>query len=456
MIEEARIKHFNDSRKTSGDYVLYWMQASQRAKYNHALEFAVEKANELRQPLIVYFGLTINYPEANLRHYRFMLEGIQETKLALSHRGINMIIRVESPEIGALNMSANASLLVCDCGYLRIQRKWRQYVVDRAACPVFQVEGEVIVPVEAVSTKEEYSAATFRPKILKQLPTYMVKLAQNRCRINSLNLEFEGIDVSKALVGLDIDRSVPPVKGFKGGIKEAEMRLKVFVKDKLSAYKDKKNDPNADVLSNLSPYLHFGQISPLEIALKVANTGIPDADTFLEELIVRRELSMNYCFYNSTYDTFEGLPAWAKRTLKEHGSDNRQYSYSFEEFETASTHDEYWNAAQTEMVITGKMHGYMRMYWGKKILEWSASPEEAYNTAVYLNNKYELDGRDPNGFTGIAWCFGKHDRPWGTRPVLGNIRFMSAEGLRRKFDVATYVSKNSRSSGRATQNENQT
>jgi deoxyribodipyrimidine photo-lyase len=191
----------------------------------------------------------------------------------------------------------------------------------------------------------------------------------------------------------------------------------------------------------MSPYLHFGQISPLYIALKVQGAKSPGQDSFLEELIVRRELSMNFVLYNRHYDSFDCLPAWAQASLTAHGKDRRPYLYPLKTFETAQTHDPYWNAAQGEMLITGKMHGYMRMYWGKKILEWSSSPEEAYRIALYLNNKYELDGRDPNGFAGVAWCFGKHDRAWGERPIFGKIRYMNANGLRRKFDAGAYVKK---------------
>jgi deoxyribodipyrimidine photo-lyase len=189
----------------------------------------------------------------------------------------------------------------------------------------------------------------------------------------------------------------------------------------------------------MSPYLHFGQISPLEIALQVLQSSSQGKESYLDELIIRRELAINYVFYNHNYDSFNGLPQWAQKTLLSHKSDERTYTYSLIQLEKADTHDAYWNAAQREMITTGKMHGYMRMYWGKKILEWSSSPEEAFKTALYLNNKYELDGRDPNGFAGIAWCFGKHDRPWASRPIFGNIRFMSAEGLKRKFDVEKYT-----------------
>jgi len=191
----------------------------------------------------------------------------------------------------------------------------------------------------------------------------------------------------------------------------------------------------------MSPYLHFGQISPLEITLEISKTRSRSKEAYLEELIVRRELSMNFVHYNETYDSYDSIPQWARKTLRAHQKDRRDYLYRREEFEQGKTHDPYWNAAQKEMVVTGKMHGYMRMYWGKKILEWSKTPQEAFETALYLNNKYELDGRNPNGFTGVAWCFGKHDRPWGERAIFGNVRYMNEGGLKRKFDAEKYVEK---------------
>jgi deoxyribodipyrimidine photo-lyase len=202
-----------------------------------------------------------------------------------------------------------------------------------------------------------------------------------------------------------------------------------------------RNDPNEEAVSNLSPYLHFGQISPLYIALEVLKSGDKGAEVFLEELIVRRELSLNFVYYNRAYDKFEGLPHWARQTLREHQKDKREAVYSPDELEKAQTSDPYWNAAQKEMIRTGKMHNYMRMYWGKRIIEWTRTPEEAFRTALSLNNKYELDGRDPNGFTGVAWCFGRHDRPWPNQPVLGKVRIMKASGLRRKFDADAYARK---------------
>lgn len=444
MIEETRIRPLNKRLAVKGDYILYWMQASQRTEYNHALQFAIEQANQRKLPLIVYFGLTDAFPEANERHYYFMLEGIKDVQQALSSRGIGCVIERISPEIGALKFAKRASLVVCDRGYLKIQKQWRQHVAENIECLLLQVESDVVVPIEIASNKEEYSAATLRRKIMPTLYKYFVPLSEEISIIDSSRLEFESHDISdirKTVSALDIDHSVKPVAGFHGGTAKAKKRLEEFINQKLNSYDDLRNDPNEDGLSNLSPYLHFGQISPLYVALNVSQQSSPGKDAFLEELIIRRELSMNFVYYNQQYDSFTGLPAWTKRTLNEHEKDPREYIYSLEELEQAHTHDPYWNAAQREMVITGKMHGYMRMYWGKKILEWTATPKEAYEIALYLNNKYELDGRDPNGFAGVAWCFGKHDRPWGRRPIFGNVRYMSANGLKRKFDVEKYASR---------------
>jgi deoxyribodipyrimidine photo-lyase len=270
---------------------------------------------------------------------------------------------------------------------------------------------------------------------LKEIP---IKKDALGLRFRSVNLD----DVKGIITRLKIDGSVTPVDSFRGGASQAEQHLEGFIATKLKDYAERRSDPSLNLGSHMSPYLHFGQISPLYIALKVRQArgqSKKAKDAYLEELVVRRELSMNFVQYNDTYDTFDALPQWAKDTLKAHQKDRREYVYNLEEWETARTHDPYWNAAQQEMVATGKMHNYMRMYWGKKILEWSKTPEEGYRIALYLNNKYELDGRDPNGFAGVAWCFGKHDRAWKERPVFGKVRYMNAAGLRRKFDIETYV-----------------
>jgi len=444
MIQPERIEVLNGKSLTDGKYVLYWMQAAQRAEYNHALEYSIRNANELRKPVVVFFGITENFPEANERHYYFMLEGLKQVQTALQRKGIQMVIWHKSPDVGAVAVAEEAALLVVDAGQLRIQRRWRENAARRVKCPLHEVETNLIVPVEQASDKENFSAGTFRPRITKQLDYYLAPLKHTKPKRDSIGLKLKSLNIDnidRTISKLKVDRSVGKASTFEGGSEEAKRRLSDFLKTKLDEFADLRNDPGAECLSNMSPYLHFGQISPLYIALEVSKTASPGKDAYLEELIVRRELSHNFVFYNSNYDSFACLPPWARNTLNYHRRDKREYAYSLAEFEPAKTHDPYWNAAQKEMLITGKMHGYMRMYWGKKILEWSKDPRTAFKIALYLNNKYELDGRDPNGFAGVAWCFGKHDRAWGERPVFGKVRYMNAAGLKRKFDPDAYVKK---------------
>ena len=442
MVQDERIKRLNNKPVRPGRYVLYWMQAAQRIDYNHALEFAIGLANEKKLPVVVCFGLTDDYPGANFRHYYFMLEGLSVLPEAMAKRGVQMVVRKGRPERVAVDMAKDAAALIVDDGYLSHQRKWRSQVAKQAGCGVFEVCTNLIVPVETASAKQEFAARTFRPRIHRQLDKFLCELKKQKTKKDSLGLKFDGLDIidtDNILAGLNIDDSVGPSPIFHGGTSKAKKLLKDFTDNKLDDFADKRNDPNAGCLSNMSPYLHFGQISPLYIALAVSRCQSAGKEAYLEELIVRRELSHNFVYYNDNYDSPAGLEKWSLKTLAEHKNDNRQYVYSRNELEKAATHDEYWNAAQKEMIFTGKMHGYMRMYWGKKILEWSEDIETAYANAIYLNDKYELDGRDPNGYTGIAWCFGKHDRAWAERPVFGKVRYMNAAGLKRKFDIDAYV-----------------
>jgi len=444
MIQPERILELNDTPVQDRGVVLYWMQAAQRAEWNHAMETAIRLANKRSKPVVAAFSLTDDFPEANLRHYAFMLQGLKETQAALAKRGIQLLILRGSPEQTIPPLAKQADAVVTDDGYLRIQVQWRRQVAQRCDCRVTEVTTNVIVPVETASEKENFSAGTLRPRIHKHLDTFLVPLKHTKPKHPSLDLAMKSFDISDidaALTKLKIDRSVTPSPFYTGGTSQAKKRLKQFIRDKLDDYDTKRNDPLEDCQSNLSPYLHFGQISPLYIALEVLKTDSPGNDSFLEELIVRRELSHNFVYYNPRYDDYNALPAWALRTLNFHAKDKREYVYSQEQFANAETHDPAWNAAQMEMVLTGKMHNYMRMYWSKKILEWSRSPKTAFKIALTLNNTYELDGRDPNGFAGVAWCFGKHDRAWGDRPVFGKVRYMNAAGLKRKFDVDAYIQK---------------
>jgi len=447
MIHPSRIQPLNGRSIQDGRYILYWMQASQRVDCNHALEYAVGEANERNLPVVVVFGLTDRFPEAKLRHYAFMTEGLEEVRKGLNRRGIRFVLFHRSPELAATAMAEEAALVVVDRGYLRIQRQWRNHVAKNAPCAVVQVESEAVVPVETASPKEEYTAGTLRPKLQRILEGYLVPLKERPVRKDSLSLRLDADpegDLTSLLKKMKIDRGVSPARAFRGGTARANALLEEFIAKKLRHYDELRNDPALDYSSHLSPYLHFGQVSPLTVALRVSGErSIPAAarESFLEELIVRRELSMNFVFYNDRYDEYECLPDWARKTLAEHAKDRRNYLYDPEQWERAGTHDPYWNAAQREMMITGKMHNYMRMYWGKKLLEWSRTPAEAFRTALTLNNRYELDGRDPNGFAGVAWCFGKHDRAWFERKVFGKIRYMNDAGLRRKFDMDAYLKK---------------
>ena len=440
MIEKERIKHLNDKKYQSKKYIVYWMQQSQRTSYNHALEYAISISNKYKKPLIVFFGLTNDYPNANIRHYKFLTEGLKDVERDLENREINFILYQTSPEIGAIEISNNACLMVVDRGYLKIQRDWRIKVANKIKCPLIQIESDVVVPVEITSDKEEYAAFTIRDKIKSKLNYFLKPVSVEKYKLGFLEIEADKIDI-KDISNEQFNGSVKPVNSYVGGSTQALKHLKIFLKEKIDNYAEKRNDPTLNFVSNLSPYLHFGHISPLKIALEVIKNQSPGKESYLEELIVRRELSMNYIYYNRNYDKFKGIPEWAKKSLKKHEKDKRLYNYSLEILEKADTHDSYWNAAQKQMLIEGKMHGYMRMYWGKKIIEWTKNPQNAFDIVLYLNNKYELDGRDPNGFTGVAWCFGKHDRPWAERSIFGNIRYMNENGLKRKFEIEQYVNK---------------
>ena len=444
MIQPERIHPLNDAKVRRGDFVLYWMQAAQRAEYNHALEYAVRQANELGKPLVAFFGLTPDFPGANERHYAFLLEGLKETQAALRGRGIRLVVRKGRPDEGVIRLGRRAALAVADDGHLRIERAWRARAAAGLGCPLVEVATNTVVPVETASPKEEYAAATLRPKIYRHLDRFLVPLAETGLRKGSQGLDLESLDIgdtARVLTGLKPRRDAPPVRTFRGGTSQARRLLREFLATKLAGYAEDRNDPALEATSRLSPYLHFGQVSPLFVALEVMKAPPYGRAPFLEELIVRRELAFNFVHYNRAYDRFAALPDWCRATLREHTGDRREFTYSAAELESGRTHDPFWNAAQKEMVLTGRMHGYMRMYWGMKILEWSESPERAFRTALALNNRYELDGRDPNGFAGVAWCFGKHDRPWARRAVFGTVRYMNAAGLRRKFDADAYVRK---------------
>lgn len=444
---DERVSPLNQRPQRSGLYVLYWMQQAQRAEDNPALEHALAAANRRGLPLAVCFGLSHRYPEANLRHYVFMLQGLRETAAALAARGIGFVLRLGPPDRVALDLAADAALLVCDGGHLRHQRRWQQTVAEAAACPAVRVETEVIVPPDTVSTKAEYAARTLRPKIQRRLNGFLAlpKPAPTHHRAAGLGLAGEDLSDLQALLSrLEIDRSVAPVdRWFVGGTREAKHRFAAFMAEGLRRYAANGNQPQVGDISRMSPYLHFGQVSPTWLALQVQHARADEADraAYLEQLVVRRELAINFVRHTPDYDSYACLPGWARQTLDAHRRDPRPQRYTPAQLEAGETHDPYWNAAMADMRTTGFMHNTMRMYWGKQVLAWSQSPEAAHETLIRLNNRYFLDGRDPNSYASVGWIFGLHDRPWPERPIFGKVRAMTAAGLRRKYNIEAYVAK---------------
>jgi len=444
MIREERINDFTPKRKNEGD-VIYWMSREQRINDNPGLLLARHLAAKMDCGFSVVFTLANSFQGATLRHYDFMLRGIQEVATGLHKLNIPFfILQGDPPEKLSEFAKANKTgTVVVDFDPLKTKRAWYSEAIKKLPSKFIEVDGHNIVPARFVSDKCEFAAYTLRPKINRLLGDFLEDFPK-------LEPMPAGSDTRKppnsadVLDSLNIDRRVEPVNWILPGEKEALKTLNAFIEERLPGYEEHRNDPNKEMVSDLSPYLHFGQISSQRIAVEVLKRRGKDknSEAFLEELIVRKELSDNFCHYNSDYDNVNGFHDWAKKTHKEHARDEREYTYTSAEFEEGETHDPLWNAAQMEMVKKGKMHGYMRMYWAKKILEWTASPAEALETAIYLNDRYELDGRDPNGYTGIAWSIGGvHDRAWTERPVFGKIRYMNYNGCKRKFDVDAYIRK---------------
>jgi deoxyribodipyrimidine photo-lyase len=444
MISPKRVRLLQAGSETKSP-VIYWMSRDQRVHDNWALLFAQQLAIEKKVPLAVKFNLVPDFLEATIRQYGFMIKGLKELQMELEHYNIPFFLTIGKPEeeIPKFIKKNHASVLISDFDPLRIKRIWKREVAKRIQIPFYEVDAHNIVPCLYSSDKIEFAAYTFRPKINKVIIEFLTEFPQLK-KMNKSELSSDKIDWEKINKSLKINISVKEVDWIKPGEKAASNCMNDFLENKFEHYHTLKNDPTKDTQSNLSPYLHFGQISAQRVALETQrlNRNRESEKSFLEELIIRKELSDNFCHYNLKYDSFEGFHSWARTSLNEHRKDEREFVYSLEEFEQAKTHEDLWNAAQQELLITGKLHGYMRMYWAKKILEWSTSPEEALRIAIYLNDKYELDGRDPNGYTGCAWSIGGvHDRPWFERPVFGKIRYMNRNGAKNKFDIQNYIQK---------------
>ncbi len=442
----GRVRKLKDAPIKSGQFV-YWMQRDQRVNDNWALIYTQNAALESNSTLTVIFCLVPEFQNATIRQYDFMLKGLEEVEKNLRCKNIPFVMLSGNPaeEIPGFLKKINASFLVTDFNPLGFISNWKKEIAEKINIPFHEVDAHNIVPCWQASDKQDFAAYTIRPKINKLLDEFLEEFPVVKKQTKSVILNEN--NWSELRKKLRIDQNVKPVDWIKPGENESHKMLEEFINERFENYHVERNDPVKNNSSHLSPYFHFGQLSPQRAALAVSPLihSEESRKAFLEELIIRRELSDNYCFYNPNFDSLEGIHPWAKDTLTKHRKDKREFIYSPDEFENGCTHDELWNAAQMELVTTGKMHGYMRMYWAKKILEWTKTPEDAFNIALYLNDKYELDGRDPNGYVGIAWSIGGvHDRAWTERPVFGKIRYMNYNGCKRKFDVKSYIQKHLR------------
>ena len=432
-----------------GKCVVYWMQRAQRGLDNPALDLAIALGNELGLPVIAFFSIIANFPHANLRHYTFLNQGLPDIEEDLAGRNVSFIVRrPPDNQLEKFLQEVGAALLVGDENPCREPERWRRVLAKRLQLPFLTVDADVVVP-SKLFPKHQYALHIMKRKLYAELPKYLVPLpgtkAQNGWKRPT---HFESFhvrdDVTKGWK--NFDRTVGPVDNFTGGTHAALRQLKDFAHDHLHAYETRRNHPESAGTSRMSPYLHFGHISPLTIAL-VAQGAVEEGkaskaayDAYINELIGWREISVNFVKYVPDYDTLECAPAWAQKTLREHARDKRSPEYTLEELEQSRTYDELWNTAQTQMVKYGWMQNYLRMYWAKKILEWSPNPARAYEYAVILNDKYELDGRDPNGYAGVAWAIaGVHDRPWFERSIFGTIRYMSGASTGKKFNSKRYI-----------------
>lgn len=451
----------NSEDKKDGTCVLYWMNSAVRESFNHSLEVAAFTASNRKLPLVALYVLDVTYPDWSERHFQFAAEGLLDVRAKLADRGVPLaILKVNDAEtvgstVADLAVSSNAVRVIADAPLpLHRERIWMNNAVDGCEnnrVPLIQVETNVVVPIHEVTDKDEYAARTIRPKIHRKWDSYFERLP--KCEVkhqlkawpqNSLD-GHEKWDCDSGSLS-DICRRAPEVsRFFKGGYDAAYETMEVFVQKKLHNYAEGRNEPANRFQSNLSPYLRYGHISPVEIALKVlaqksgGSALKAGKDSFIEEMIVRRELAYNFCTFNENYHNMKGLPNYAQITLREHASDKRPWNYTYEQLEMAKTHDPYWNAAQLELLVTGKMQGYMRMYWAKKILEWTDAPAKALEYGLRLNNVYNLDGSDPNSYAGVMWCLGKHDQGWREREIFGKVRYMNDAGLKRKFNMQKYI-----------------
>ncbi len=434
--------------RLDGICVVYWMQRAMRVVDNPALDVAIEAANLLGLPVVIYFQVIPNYPNANLRHYHFLQQGLRDVAEDAAARDVTFIVRRAPARLEKFLEEVQAVLLVGDENPCREPERRRQTLARRIRIPYWTVDADVVVP-SRVFGRSFVLLHHFRPHLKAELPKYLDQPASDAPYPHwRLHKRVERFSLAEDITAgfTKLDRSVGPVDSFTGGTHAAVKRLREFVNLELKDYEKTRNHPEMRGTSRLSPYLHFGNIGPLTIAREVKK-AVADGrasgaagDSYLEQLIGWRELAVLFVRYELHYDNWECAAPWARKTLVEHAGDERPHRYSLKQLERGETADDLWNAAQREMVSTGWMHNYMRMYWAKKILEWAPEPATAFDWAVRLNDRYELDGCDPNGYAGIAWAIvGRHDRPWFNRPVFGLVRPMTGRSISRKFDAETYI-----------------
>ncbi len=441
-VDERRVRSLND-RAAGGGPVVYWMSRDQRVNDNWALLYAREKAIERKVPLCVIFNLLKIEGRGNTRQYRFMFNGLKEVEKALAQLNIPFFVLYGKSEevITTFVKTHQVGEVVVDFNPLLYARQRREATAAALPIRLTEVDAHNIIPCWHASDKEEFAAYTFRPKVHRALPEFLTAFPKLESHPYKSEFKTKPIDWDECLSKLSLEEILNT--NFIAGETAAKKQLSTFISSRLDSYHETRNDPTQNGVSGLSPYLHFGQLSAQRVAYEANNAFEHNKDAreaFLEELIVRRELADNYCFYNKQYDQAAGAHAWAQKTMAEHKDDVREYLYTKEQFENAETHDDLWNAMQLQMVEEGKMHGWCRMYWAKKILEWTPDAQAAINIALYLNDKYELDGNDPNGVVGVMWSIcGVHDRAWNERPIFGKIRYMNYAGAKRKFDIKAYI-----------------
>jgi deoxyribodipyrimidine photo-lyase len=480
LIPEARRRVLRDEDiRPDGEFVLYWMVASRRLRSNYAVERAAGVATDVGKPLLIFEPLRVDYDWASDRIHAFILQGMADNAQALAGSGVGYFPYVE-PKSGAGSglleaLAGRACVVVTDDYPASFLPRMQQAAAGRIPVRMESVDSNGLLPLSAAG-RSFATALAFRRHLHRVLPDDLGEApAANPLRRLDVP-DFQGVPdqilarwptaseemltgAPSALAALPIDHDVPPVERL-GGSRAAHERLQRFVDERLSRYAEERNEPDVEVTSGLSAYLHFGHIGAHEVwsslvkrerwtpaGLARDRRGRRDGwgmskngTSFADEFVTWRELGFHTCAYEDDYARFSSVPDWARATLAEHEADPRKWLYTREQLETAQTHDELWNAAQNQLRREGVIHNYLRMLWGKKILEWSNTPQGAFRRAVHLNNKYAIDGRDPNSYSGISWVFGKYDRPWGPeRPIFGKVRYMTSASTRRKFSVQEYV-----------------